>query len=185
MPPGTQKNSRLAEVIRSIRKRTGKTQVMFAKDLTVTHVTVSRYESGELTPGHYPLLVLFGRAESGHEKHVISQALRAVLGLKKTPSEETIREGIAMTAKAMGELAKIAAQTPVETRAHRFVNQALVIANAAQSSPEDYPSDTIIDMLSLWWQHEEDPEAASVFQSALGYIEVQLHASQPKGKKKA
>ncbi len=185
MPPGTRKNAGLAAVIRSIRKRIGKTQVMFAKDLTVTNVTVSRYESGELTPGHYPLLVLFGLAESGHEKHVISKALRDVLGLKKTPKEETIRKGIAMTAKAMGELAKIAAQTPFETRAHRFVNQALVIANAAQSSPEDYPSDTIIEILSLWWRHEQDPDAASAFQSALGYLDVQLRASQPRGQKKA
>ena len=75
----------LAAVIAAIRKRSGQTMKQFGgRSLGVSHATMSRYESGALTPGHYPLLVLFSLAE-GHEKRVVRESLRDTLKLSRAP----------------------------------------------------------------------------------------------------
>ena len=68
------RTSELAAVIRAIRARSGQNQTDFGRTLGVTHATQSRYESGLVTPGHYPLLTLFKLAE-GHEKRGDSRDL--------------------------------------------------------------------------------------------------------------
>ena len=178
MASRAKKSAELPGVISAIRQRSGKNKTAFGKLLNVSHVTVIRYESGEQTPGQHPLLVLFSLAQ-GHERRVIRKALRKVLNLEKAPTEKEVREGIDILAKVSSELAKSAAQTPFETRAHRFVTEALLIANVAQTSPEDYPSETITEILSLWRRHQENPASARVFERILGYLEVQLNDNQP------
>ena len=165
------KNRSLPVVIAAIRLRTAGTQTEFARKLKVTQPTITRYESGELTPGHYPLLVLFSLAQ-GHEKRVIAEALQEVLGLAKPPTEEVIRDGLDIAEKAFSELVKMAARTPLSTRAHRFVTEALQVATVALTAPEEYPSEAVIEILSLWREHRDDPETMQLFQHFLGYLEV-------------
>lgn len=175
------KNLEIPSVISTIRNRTGKTMTAFSKDLKVTHATVSRYESGDQMPGHYPLLVLNNLAQ-GHEKRVISEALRDVLGLKEAPSEEVIRDGLAIAKKVVGELVKIAAQSPLDTKAHRFATEALQVANIALTQPDELPPESIIEVLSLWLAHRDDPEMARVFEDVAGYLRV--HAADEKHHRK-
>ena len=168
-----QKFMGLPAVITTIRQRTGDTKTDFARRLQVTQPSITRYESGEVTPGHYPLLMLFSLAKR-HERPLIAEALRDVLGLATTPTEKVIQEGLQIAEEAFGELVKIAARTPVDTRAHRFVTEALRIANKASGSPDDYPPESAIEFLSLLWKHANDLEALGLFEDAVGCLKVHL-----------
>ena len=85
-----------------------------------------------------------------------------------------IREALQITEKALGELVKVAAQTPVDTRAHRFVTEAVQVANIAMASPNDFPPESIIEILSLLLQHSDDLETWGLFEDAVGYFKVHL-----------
>ena len=168
----TNQPSDLAAVIRAIRKRCGKTQVEFAKNLKVSHAAVSRYESGHISPGHNPLFSLYQLAD-GHEKRVIGDALRDVLGLKEVPSDREIQQGADTSAKAFGDLEEIAGQTR-GTRAHRFATEAMRIAKEASKTPDDYPPESLIEILALFWEHRDEPEALHLFEDTVGYLNFSL-----------
>ncbi len=117
--------------------------------------------------------MLFGLAKR-HEKRIVAEALREVLGLARTPSEAVIKDGLRIAEQALGELVKITAQTPVDTRWHRFVTEVLRMANKATVSPDDYPPESAIEFLSLLWEHGDDLEALGLFEDAVGYLRVHL-----------
>ena len=104
--------------------------------------------------------------------------MRDVLGLKEAPSEEVIRDGLAIAKKVVGELVKIAAQSPLDTKAHRFATEALQVANIALTQPDELPPESIIEVLSLWLARRDDPEMARVFEDVAGYLRV--HAADKK-----
>ncbi len=171
---GIKKTPELAAVIAAIRARSGQTMKQFSREtLGVSQATQSRYESGLLTPGHYPLLVLFSLAE-GHEKLVIRESLRGVLKLKRAPTDAEILEGLDTAAKVFTELSRLKASSPIESRAHRFSAQALLIANLAASAPNDVPPESVIELLSLWERHREAPDTRRLFEHAVGYLRVHL-----------
>ena len=173
------KISGLPAVITAIRERSGENKTAFGRVLKVSHATISRYESGDVTPGHYPLLALFGLSK-GHERRVIAEALRDVLGLRVVPTEEVIRDGLAIAERGFSELVKIAAKTPLSTKAHRFVTEALQVSTIALTAPEEYPSEVVIEILSLWREYRDDPEIMRLFEHVLGYLSVSV--ARQKGK---
>ena len=93
------------------------------------------------------------------------------LKLKRAPTDKEIVEGLDT---AFTQLSKLKASSPIDSRAHRFATQALLIANAAASAPNEAPPESVIELLSLWQKHRDTPGVQRLFEQAVGYLKVHL-----------
>jgi transcriptional regulator with XRE-family HTH domain len=162
--------SELAQAIRQIRYRLGKTTTQFGEMLGVSHATVSRYESGRLKPGYVHLGKLLQLAE-GTEKNPIINRLHSLLGV--TGGERVVLVELGR----INRLRKVADQDIREAMGlkglERFSDLSYRIS--MRRLEVDASLNTILE---LWLSADTvNPETRRAFEQAANFLKVALSGS--------
>lgn len=155
----------LPEAVRSIRRAWHMTTSEFGRELGIERSVVSRYESGERSPGRRVLLKLMLKAREA-EREPIRQALSARHG-RPIRDEEAV--GMAMQiAKEEELLERVAAYFDLPERG-RFVQ--LTSDIIAEGKEVDESLNTI---LSIWSSSSANPDRLRYFKDAARFLEIGL-----------
>jgi transcriptional regulator with XRE-family HTH domain len=164
----------LGDVVRRIRKDLGATQAIFAQSLGVDQTAVSHYETGRIVPSTDVLLILHGLASNREAQGSIRKALGSRVSRMSDSEMSDLLASIEKSPEAIPDMAIIsrALKTLIErtTRYGRFLKEAQKLIESGLEVP---PS--LSDIVRLYREHGRSPKVRTLFQKALGYLEVEIH----------
>ena len=183
--------SPLAQAIRSIRNRLGKTGVEFARLLGINQAMVSRYERGTCLPGYIVLGRLLELAE-GTEKNAILDRVRHLLERAQLTEQAALKE-----LRTIDRWRPIDLRESLEARGWRVLSEepmqilrsappqlgdfALLAADIVRRGKEVDPS--LVQILTLWLAHDTTDDAVrGYFADAVKFLEVSLATWKAKQK---
>lgn len=169
---------RLPAAIRQLRERLGKSQAEFAHLLRCSQNSVSRYESGQVSPGLGPLLRLHDISK-GEERDFFAAQIKTELapryGFNPAASIDVLRGVIEDAA-----IEDLFLQNIPPSRHREWQPLAEVIA--ALLSTDRIVDESVVEILRLWERNYNSPRVKALLRDIVGYLRVQLAA--PGGDKK-
>ncbi len=164
----------LPEAIRNIRKRLNKNQTEFAAVLGCRPNSVSRYESGKVTPGPAVLYRLWDLA-LGAEREAVGEKLKQVLGQQVSGESEVIidLEPDSLRAAFSVDIAVEMVLNAVPKRKRGPLRPFLLAAirTAVEVRSVD---DSLTEILNVWLQNAHSPKARGLFRDAAAYLRVRF-----------
>jgi transcriptional regulator with XRE-family HTH domain len=161
----------LSLAIRGIRQRLAKTMAEFAEMIGCRQSTVSRYESGKLTPGRSVLILLLQLAQ-GRERQPILEALQVDRSLASGWNESDLVDAL----KTFEDYLESSPAPAGSREARKYASTLTAFAKAAKrivlKGSDVEPA--LIDILHHWINHAENRNAHGYFRHVAAYLEVQL-----------
>jgi transcriptional regulator with XRE-family HTH domain len=162
----------LGELVRQMRTRLNCSQAEFAKLLRCSQNSVSRYESGDSTPGLGTLLVLhdIGQIE---ERRIIDSYLKKSLGTRgkyfvhPDASIDSLRGLIEDSAIEEQFLARIPSNL-------REKWEPLIEVLAGFVGTDRVVDESIVEIIRLWGLHYKDRQMESRLRDVVGYLRISL-----------
>jgi len=184
----------IAEAVRSLRKRLGKSQMEFAELLGCQRNTVSRYEIGAFLPSPFVLVHLLGMAETAGteaaaESETITRELKAYCTHNLVGGGRTVEETIAMmrlvTGATFREIQRshslLAGLPEQKIKDYGFRQFAPAVAHVVEACGT--VDQSVADILHLWAAHWHESATVQHFRAALEFLRFQLFAKDSAGKR--
>lgn len=175
----------IAEAVKGLRKRLGKSQRQFAELLCCQRNTVSRYELGTFPPGPHVLIQLLGMAETAGagaagEFEAIQRELRAYYDRNLIGGGRTAEETIALMRlvsgaefreqqKAGSMLAELPEHKIKDLGFRQFIPAVAHVVEACNTVDQ-----SVAEILHLWAAHWHESTAAQQFRNALEFLRFEL-----------
>ena len=170
--------------IRNTRNRLGKTMAEFAEMIGCRQSTISRYESGRLTPSRTVLLLLLQLAK-GADREVLLNSLGVECATRSDWNERDLLDAL-KTFEDYLAIARDQAGRGHGTRAGPG-SPLVAFARAAKQvlleRPE--PDPALVAVLNHWIGHRKNPKTHEYFRHVAAYLDVQLTVLEARERKKS